>query len=355
MLYFLSGQPSARPERSQRLILDTNVAAPVLRWLAMGENPPSQSVTDAFTWLQARIRSAAVAMYMRQPRSVAVDMRWAAIETSRRAGFLEPDRLAQMAAAVEVASDFLESSVPIGQRFAQPPPRLRVQREKTAHLRGLSDSDHISTEAFCLLHLYKIDRDRRAGIIRTPNERLDALTQWTEDVAPARALSPHLIITAVQTALGGDGAPARTMCKFTQYKDPVSALSTAYNAAWDMLLLRQVRASELGLQPYQDHWGQTTLLTFDKHLAGSAEAVVGSFGESASERASIAGSVALLRRHVQRDILGDEHMDDRLKAWGRQLADAQAARLVAGTPRATDEEMAPHLARALEALFPSPV
>lgn len=75
---------------------------------------------------------------------------------------------------------------------------------------------------------------RQAGELHTPKQRLEALEEWAESIAPVEAVSADLMLIAIQTACGGDGAPARAMCKFGQYRDRSSAKSKTANAAWDL-------------------------------------------------------------------------------------------------------------------------
>jgi hypothetical protein len=161
-------------------------------------------------------------------------MRWAAIETSRRAGEIDGQRLAQLDAAQALLSDWLASAVPIQQRVGAGPPPLRSRRQVEKALDGASADIYHLEVMVCLVRLAKLHRRRRAGSLTRPSDRLDALETWLEDVRPVGAMSTFLFLAAVQTALGGDGAPARSMCKFSQYRDRDTAIKASSNASWDV-------------------------------------------------------------------------------------------------------------------------
>ncbi len=92
-----------------------------------------------------------------------------------------------------------------------------------------------------------------------------------------------------------------------------------------------MRASEAGLGPYSGPPGRaTTLLTFDRQLAAAAEdlnyvqRVDGPAGRSFVTTADT-------RKHLQRDMLRDSAMLDRLDAWCLKITELQVERW--GRPR----------------------
>lgn len=146
-------------------------------------------------------------------------------------------------------------------------------------------------------------------------------------------MSADLTLIAVQTAFSGDGAPARAMCKFEKYRDAPSAKRAAANAAWDLHFLRVMRASESGLPPYSDHFGPTTLLTFDRQLAAAADDLFYRGRVHSPARSSVMVTMTN-RTQLQRDVLSDPHMLDRLDRWCLGLADQQRVRWM--LPRRVD-------------------
>lgn len=118
------------------------------------------------------------------------------------------------------------------------------------------------------------------------------------------------------------------MCKFSQYRDKESARAAAFNASWDMLFLRMMRHSELGLPPYAGYFGVTTLLTFDSHFAESARALMGAFlGVGSGSAVGASGAVARLNEHLQHDVARDARMMARLNEWARQCQKLQHERI----------------------------
>lgn len=349
-LHFITAHPDRRPEDAVRFLLDTNVAAPFLRWMAAGARPPEADVVDAFRWLQTRCRTANVASALEGPRDLAVEMRWAAIETSRRTGEIDGRRLAHLDAAQALLCDWLASAVPIQQRLNAGPPTLRSRRQVERALDGASTDTYHLEVMVCLVRLAKLHHRRRAGGLTRPSDRLDALESWVEDVRPVGAMSTFLFLAAVQTALGGDGAPARSMCKFSQYRDRETAVKASSNASWDMLFLRMMQASEVGLTPYLTLNGPTTLLTFDRQFARSAKGVIGAFLGVAVNGSQLPGSVGRLRQHLQRDVSNDPRMLARLDELALQVRAEQEVRM-SGPYEATYADVQHLLEEALDDLF----
>lgn len=287
-------------------------------------------------------------------RPLAIDMRWAALETSRRSNAIDGNRLALLDAAIDPVVDWIESDFPIATRRKRTPPRVRAKGSLVELTDGMSDQgDHAAT-VICLLRLFAIHRARKQGKLSRTSERIDALEMWKSQVEAVGALSPYIILVAAQTALAGDGAPARALCKFDKYQDRGSALKTAFNAAWDMHFLRQVHHSEIGVAPYQELHGPTTLLTFDRQFSDSARGLTGVLSGIDGRTGSLAtGSVARLKDHLQKDVSGNPHMLRRLGAWSRSLQEVQVQRATLAQPFPTTEHLQRVLEGVLDELFPN--
>lgn len=319
-LFTLTARPEQDPKAAVRVIADTNVAAPVLRWLALDEAQPTDEVVAAFRWMHRRATSSLV-----NHRDIRFEFKWAAIETSRAHGYVDGPRLARIHAADEQLHAWLFSNMPIGPRLAGNAPRLKPTRGVAERNNGVADGTSVTAVSLALIGLSQLHRRRQAGELRSVNERFAFLQDWSETVVPMVGLSADLILIAVQTAFSGDGAPARTMCKFEKYRDVDSARSTAANAAWDLHFLRAMRASESGLPPYDDYSGPTTLLTFDRKLAAAADDLIYRAPVHGPWKSSVAVTMSN-RTQLQRDVLGDPHMLARLDRWCLDLANQQRAR-----------------------------
>jgi hypothetical protein len=327
----------------------------MLRWVALQEREPEPAVWEAFAWLQGRIWAARATSLFGRSRPLALDMRWAAIETSRRSTTIDGKRLALLNAAIDPVVDWVESNFSIATRMGNQPPRVGGHSSIEDKTDGLSDQDDHLATLICLLRVFAVHRARKQGQLAGPSDRLDALEDWKDRVEAVGALSPYIILAAAQTALAGDGAPARALCKFEKYQDRASALKAANNAAWDMNFLRQIHHSEVGVVPYESIHGPTTLLTFDRQFAESARSLSGVFQGISGRTGSVAtGAVAGLKDELQRDVRDDPHMMNRLKAWSRSLQTTQVERAAGARPLPTTDQLQPLLDETLEELFPDP-
>jgi hypothetical protein len=256
---------------------------------------------------------------------LSLDLSWAGHETSRHHGRVDGERVARIHAANVVLLDWLWSNAPITRLFDGDPPRIRPNRLVHQMAGGTEDNTVVLAESAILIHLSRLHQRRQAGELRGPKDRLEALNEWAAAIAPLECVTGDLILIAIQTAFGGDGAPARAMCKFNQYLDRDSARATAANAAWDLQFLRLMRASDAGLGPYAGQAKTTTLLTFDRHLGAAAEDLdyVQRFDGPAGQTFVTKVSP---RKHLQRDMLRDANMLDRLDAWCRSMFELQVSR-----------------------------
>jgi hypothetical protein len=330
-------------------VIDTNVAAPVLRWMALGESVPSPEIVSAWVWLQQRVRAW---VFNPTASTVHVEMDPALAETSRRLGIVDGERYARLAAAKELLDAWLQSPVSIRTRLAADQPALRFSRRIAKASDGVELRSMIAAEVTCLYRLAPIDRRRRSGELRSPKQRLEALEQWSLDVAPIQGMSAVMALVAAQTALGGDGAPARALAKFNEYLDRQAARARAENAAWDMWFLRMARHSETGERPYEERAEPAALVTLDGQLARTAESLLRVVVGTLADGYKASGNTVDQYAHLQRDILNDERMRARYDDWWNTLLSAQRRRRSgAPTVRPDYEALA---AAALDSVFDGP-
>lgn len=319
-LQYLTARSGADPKRAGRVIVDTNVAAPALRWIALGSRRPPAEVVEAFVWMQRLAMSSRISSV-----DLRLDLAWAGHETSRNHGLVDGERVARIHAANVILLDWLWGVKPIARLFAGDPPPLRPSRQLRQQADGFADNPVVQAESAILVHLSRVHQLRRSGELSGPKRRLEALQEWSDAIAPLGAFTADVILIAIQTAFAGDGAPARAMCKFDHYRDRESARAAAANAAWDLQFLRLMRASEAGLGPYAGSKRATTLLTFDRQLGSAAEdldyfqRIGGAAGDTVMTKASF-------RKHLQRDMLRDPNMLDQLNAWCMSMYELQVER-----------------------------
>lgn len=337
-----------------RVVLDTNVAGPALRWMAAGKRPPTSPEVESLVQVQRLVARRKLRSRVRKQVCItAFDLRLAALEGSREIGIVRGERLASMVAAGDVLADWLHQGHSLnGRTFAKAPPKLDVDASHAALLDNAREYEDHARIVLALLGLEAIHKRRAAGELRGSSQGLEALSRWETSLRTHVVLSPALLLIGVQVALGPSG-PGAAMCKFHLYRDFESARRTAWNAAWDLTFLRAVGASEHGAFPYEVAPMAAVLVTSDRALAETAAALRDPHGvDHPVTGRRITGSILNLEAALSKAQLRDDRFMTKFHSWQAHASYSQQVRFASTPATRPDEETEGLVQQMLRERFP---